>query len=215
MAALSLCVLRGHDLVLALGALTGRPLPGDDHVLIEDDLRTEQREDYWLARQVRDRQAHVVWIDPQVEPVASSLRRVDRMAEGRPLVVVYRNIEQHAFLPDLDRCDCTRRFGSTSFARQPRFENIDEWRAYLGGLPDRPPTDLQLHARCGTQHVHLAKGQEAELGAFIVRAEQVNWGIDWHRSTAAVIRQDPGADRGAFRQASAMLVADPLRISDA
>jgi hypothetical protein len=214
MAALSLCVIRGHDLLLGLGALAGRALPGDDDVRIDEDSRTEQRNDYWLAHQVR-RHAHIVWIDPQIEPVALTLRRVKHLAEGRPLVVAYLNVEQREFIRDLDQYDCAKRFGSTSYAREPRFDNVEAWRAYLMALPDGPPRDLQLHARCGSQHVRLARGDEAQLGPFIVRAEQVNWGIDWHRSTAAVIRQDPTADRAAFRQASAMMIGDPLHIGEA
>jgi hypothetical protein len=212
MAALSLCLLRGRDLILGLGALTCRPLPGDDDVRIDEDPRTERRQDYWLAHQVRERQAHIVWIDPQVEPIELSVRRVEHLTEGRPLVVAYRNVEQQTFRRYFEQYDCIHRFGSTSYARHPRFDNVDEWRTYLMGLPDHPPTDLQLHARCGTQQVHLAKGDEAELGPFIVRAEQVNLAIEWHRSMAAVIRQSPAADRVAFREASASLTSDALRI---
>ena len=34
-----------------------------------------------------------------------------------------------------------------------------------------------------------------------------------HRRKAALIRQNPAADRAAFRQASALLIADSLRMS--
>lgn len=212
MAALSLCLVRRSDLLLGLGALTGPRLPGNDDVQIEDDPRTAHSDDYWLAHQIRDQQAHVIWIDPQIETVASSLRRVDGLAEGRPLVVAYRNVEQRVFIEELNRR--ARRFNSTSFAQNPRFENMEQWRAYLMHLPDTPPTDLQLHARRGTQQVRLAEGQETELGPFIVRAEKVNWAIEWDRSVVALVRQDARADRTALRQASALFVSDPLRIGE-
>jgi hypothetical protein len=156
-----------------------------------------------------------VWIDPQVEPVKLSVGRVQGLEEGRPLVVVYRNVEQRAFMDDLQAFDCTRRFGSTSYANEPRFANVDEWRNYLMRLPGGPPRDLELHARCRRDRVRLAKGQEADLGVFVVRAEEVSWAIEWHSSKAAVIRKDATADLTAFRQASAMFVSDGLHISDA
>ena len=214
MAALTLCLLRGRDLVLGLGALAGRTLPGEDGVQIDDDPRTEQRDDYRLAHEVRDRGAHVLWIDPHVEPIESSVRRVEDFAAGRPLVIVYRNVEQEAFMHYFEPFYCPRRFGSTSYARHPRFDNVDAWRAHLMGLPERPPTDLHLDVRWRTHQVRLAKGDEAQLGPFIVRAEQVNWAIDWVPSTAAVICQDAAADRAAFRQSSAAITSDPLCIGD-
>ena len=73
---------------------------------------------------------------------------------------------------------------------------------------------LELHARRGSQHVRLAERQETELGPFIVRAESVNWAIEWHRSVVALVRQDARADRTPFRQASALFVSDPLRIGE-
>src|SRR5262245_52853334 len=47
MGAKSLCVVRTTELILALGALTGAPLPGSDAVHIEEDPRTEHSFDYW------------------------------------------------------------------------------------------------------------------------------------------------------------------------
>jgi len=80
-------------------------------------------------------------------------------------------------------------------------------------LPDRRPDDLKLHFRVGSDEVLLGAGEEAMVGGFILRAEQVHWDIEWHRSSAAVARVSERIAPAALRESSALMASDHIDLS--
>jgi hypothetical protein len=218
MAEKTLLIVREGMLVVAIGALCGWELPGDPAALVRDDPWTDLYTDSYYARLLRESRAHLLWVDPKIEDAETTLRRIDALDPGRPVVIGYCGNRLPGLL-EQERARLGTRFGIVLFERRPRFPTLEDWRDHLSRVvqpqtarPKPPSFDLKLSFNVGDAELRLASEEQAAAGPFALRAGVVSYVPHWRPSTAAIVREPPTTDRTALKRSLEAVTSTDLEM---
>jgi hypothetical protein len=208
MADVGLVLIRGGDLVLALGDVTQSLRKFG--ITVETDPRAEDVRFYYMQSLLDQPDSQLVWLDPSSPHYESQLAELDRIPRHVTTVSIAARADDWATSSAVNRRAVShdrRRPWQFNFERvDTRFQTRDDFIAYLRTLSKQRPEDLFLRFTVDGRQHEIRKGESVLREPWLFCVSEVaslDWG--WSSTHIGIARAHPALTADVLR-ASARLI---------
>lgn len=204
---LAATIVRDSRLVIALGAIARHEF--HEGIVIEEDPRADEMKLYPLRPLLDDPATTLVWLDANDPRVHEELEaRLDTPTPGRILAIAGLDEEQRRRLNmRLPELTFPSRHTSTDFVQiGARFSSVEQWVAYIRGLPATRPNDLHIRFTVNGADVIVREGDDAFHAPWHLVVTKVRtWGIPGEGSKLAIARAHDALTREMLIESAALI----------